>query len=144
MNYPDDPAQRHVPQPQAANSGNRLGLYPHLLGGEYPVRWSCVNSTRFHASELTPGAGCFGASHRVTSANYSRMRAIERRALQSEAMGLCLGAACKLSFWRERLRKRGERRYRAPETVLKLFVSLPRSSDLASRSTQRHRFSNCE
>jgi hypothetical protein len=33
------------------------------------------------------------------------MRAIERRALQSEAMGLCLGAACELSFWSERLRK---------------------------------------
>jgi hypothetical protein len=33
------------------------------------------------------------------------MRAIERRALQSEAVGLCLGAACKLSFWSERLRK---------------------------------------
>jgi hypothetical protein len=33
------------------------------------------------------------------------MRAIERRALQSEAMGLCLGAACKPSFWSERLRE---------------------------------------
>ena len=33
------------------------------------------------------------------------MRAIERRALQSEAMGLYLEAACKLSFWSERLRK---------------------------------------
>jgi hypothetical protein len=33
------------------------------------------------------------------------MRAIERRALQSEAMSLSLGAACKLSFWSERLRK---------------------------------------
>ena len=31
---------------------------------------------------------------------------IERRALQSEAMGLCLGAVCELRFWSERLRKR--------------------------------------
>jgi hypothetical protein len=41
----------------------------------------------------------------VPSPNYSCVRAIEGRALQSEAMGLCLGAACKLSFWNERLRK---------------------------------------
>jgi hypothetical protein len=30
---------------------------------------------------------------------------IERQALQSEAMGPCVGAARKLSFWSERLRK---------------------------------------
>jgi hypothetical protein len=42
----------------------------------------------------------------MTSLDYSRLTAIERRALQSEAMGLCLGAACKLSFWSERLRKK--------------------------------------
>ncbi len=36
------------------------------------------------------------------------MRAIGRRAFQSEAMSLCLGAPCKLTFWSERLRK-GER-----------------------------------
>jgi hypothetical protein len=79
-----------------------------------------------------------------TSPNYSCVRAIERRALQSEAMGLCLGAACKLSFWSERLRKT-RATIRAPKTALKLFVSVPRSSDLTSRSTQCHRFSsNCE
>ena len=39
------------------------------------------------------------------SPNYSCVRAIERRALQSEAMGLRLGAACKLSFWSEHMRK---------------------------------------
>jgi len=33
------------------------------------------------------------------------MRAIERRALQSEAIGLCHGAACKLSLWSARLRE---------------------------------------
>jgi len=31
---------------------------------------------------------------------------MERRAFQSEAMDLCLVAACKLSFWSERLRKK--------------------------------------
>ena len=33
-------------------------------------------------------------------------KAIERRALQSEAMGLCLGVAGKLSLWSERLGKK--------------------------------------
>jgi hypothetical protein len=37
-----------------------------------------------------------GNDHRA-SRDYARMKAIERRALQSESMGLCLGAACKLS-----------------------------------------------
>jgi hypothetical protein len=37
--------------------------------------------------------------------NCSRLRASERRALQSEAMSLCLGAARKLGCWGERLRK---------------------------------------
>jgi hypothetical protein len=34
------------------------------------------------------------------------MKAIERRALQSEAMGRCFGAACKMNFWSERLREK--------------------------------------
>ena len=35
--------------------------------------------------------------------NYSCARAIERRALQSEAMILWFGVACKMRFWSDRL-----------------------------------------
>jgi len=50
-------------------------------------------------------------------------------------MGLCLGAACKLRFWSERLRQK-RAPSRAPKSALKLFVSVPHSSKLTSRSTQ--------
>ena len=73
--------------------------------------------------------------------DYSRMVTIERRALRSEAMGLYLGAACKLSLWSERLRKK-RATIRAQKTALKLFVSEPRSSRLTSRSTLCRRFSS--
>ena len=68
------------------------------------------------------------------------MGTIETRALQNEVMGLCLGVACKLSFWRERL---GELRApsQAPKMALDLFVSVLRCSRLASLSTERHRVS---
>jgi hypothetical protein len=39
----------------------------------------------------------------VTSPDYSRLVAIEARALRSEAMGLCLGAARKLDVWSDHL-----------------------------------------
>src|SRR6266850_4564434 len=43
---------------------------------------------------------------------------------EAKAMGLCLGVACKLSFWSEHLgRMRGPSR--APKRTLKLFVSVP-------------------
>ncbi len=67
------------------------------------------------------------------------MRATETRALQSEAIDLCLGAACELILWSERLSKI-QATNRAPKTALKLFVSVPRSSRLTSRSTQYQRF----
>jgi hypothetical protein len=51
------------------------------------------------------------------------METIERRALQREAMGLCLGAACKLSFWSERLDKM-RAPSQAPKKALKLFTSV--------------------
>jgi hypothetical protein len=73
------------------------------------------------------------------SLDYSRMQAIERRALQSEAMILYLGAVCKLSLCSERLR---ERQTPSRNTALNLFASVPRSSRPASRSTQCHRFSS--
>jgi hypothetical protein len=53
-------------------------------------------------------------------------------------MGLCYGAACKLSLWSERLR-RMRASSRAPKTPLKLFVCVPRSSDLTPRSPQYNR-----
>ena len=43
-NYPDDPVRGHVPQPQAANSENRLAPYPHIWSEQYPMKWSYVNS----------------------------------------------------------------------------------------------------
>ena len=97
---------------------------------------------------LSVGAVCAGMCLQA-SANYSRVPAIERRALQSEAMGLCLGASCKLNFWSERVRKK-RATIRAPMTALKLFVPfdraqgrfVPHSSDLTSRSTQCHHFSS--
>ena len=52
------------------------------------------------------------------------MGTIETQALQSEAMSLCLGAACKLSFWSDCLG--GMRpQSQAPKMALKLFVSVP-------------------
>jgi hypothetical protein len=60
-------------------------------------------------------------------------------AIESEAMGLYFGAACELSLWSERLRKT-----RAPsqalKKVLELFVFVPRSFRLTSRSTQCYGF----
>jgi hypothetical protein len=56
-------------------------------------------------------------------------RAIERRAFQSEAMGLCLGAACKLSFV-ERTREKKASAQPSINKALKLFalcLSLPGS-----------------
>jgi hypothetical protein len=55
---------------------------------------------------------------------YSRLKAIARRPLQSEAMGLCHEAACKPSLWSERLRK-GQPTSQAPKMVLKLRVLCP-------------------
>jgi hypothetical protein len=77
----------------------------------------------------------------LSSSHCSRVTAIERRALQSEAMGLFLGPACKPTFWSERLKQR-RAPGRVPEKALKLFVSVPRSSSLASRSKQCHRLSS--
>lgn len=37
-------------------------------------------------------------------------------------MGLCLGAACTLNLWSERLEKKCERRAKHPKTALKLLV----------------------
>ena len=58
----------------------------------------------------------------VRGKNYDIV-SIERRALQSEAMGLCFGAACKLSLWNERLGKMPASS-QAPEKALKLLVSV--------------------
>jgi hypothetical protein len=69
------------------------------------------------------------------------METIETRVLRSEAMGLCLGAARKLSFWSERLR-RMRAPSQAPKKALKLFVLVPRSSRLTPRSTECHRVSS--
>jgi hypothetical protein len=76
---------------------------------------------------------------RRAKSNFSRVRVIEKRALQSEAMDLCLGAARKPICWSERLWKNagGEPR---PKMVYRLFVSVSGFSELASRSTQCQRF----
>ncbi len=67
------------------------------------------------------------------------VKVIERRVLQSEAMGLSLGAARKLDRWSERLKKKatGE-----PSTkqAIETVRSVARSSDLASRSTECNSF----
>jgi hypothetical protein len=49
------------------------------------------------------------------------MKAVERRALQSEAMSLWLGAVCRRRFSSERLRQT-QAPTRAPETALNLFA----------------------
>ena len=51
------------------------------------------------------------------------MGTIETRALQSDAMRLCLGTAYKLSFWSEHLIKR-RAPSQAPKKTLKLFGSV--------------------
>ena len=79
-----------------------------------------------------------------SSANFSRLGASERRALQSEAMGLGLVAARRIGYWCERLRKKASIQ---PSTkdALKLFAPVPRSSELPSRLTQCHQVSSdCE
>jgi hypothetical protein len=68
-------------------------------------------------------------------------KSIERQALQSEAMGLCFGAARQLNCWSERLRKKASGE---PSTkhAIETVRSVPRSSDLVSRSTECNRFSS--
>src|SRR5438132_10279538 len=41
---PRRPVRARVPEPQAANSENRLAPYPHLWGRQYPIRWRQVTS----------------------------------------------------------------------------------------------------
>jgi hypothetical protein len=57
------------------------------------------------------------------------MRPIERRALQSEAMSLYLGAACKLNFWSDRLRKKASTEPSAKDGIeaVRLCASLLRA-----------------
>ena len=72
----------------------------------------------------------------LTIPHYSRVGA-RGEPSRAKTMGLCVGVACKLSFWSECLSKT-QATIRAPKTALNLFVSVPRSSDLTSRSTQCH------
>src|SRR5207249_11148683 len=84
-----------------------------------------------------------------TSPDYALVTAIEGRASRAKAMSLCLGAACKLSYWSECLGKM-RAPSQAPKTALKLFVPfdpaqgrpVPSLLQLIPRSTQCRSFSS--
>jgi hypothetical protein len=89
---------------RAKNAGSRpapAAVHPRLRGdARGALRYECLASANL---------------------DYSRAKRSRGRALQSEAMSLCLGAACKLNVWSERLRKRQTPR-RAPNKALNLFA----------------------